>query len=60
MLEVVGLKQEADLGGCLGMDAQRKALQVKPVKNAKPFAPTIRKVTEFVQQNAIPKLKPPH
>lgn len=39
-------------------DAERKRFQAKPVKKAKPFAPTIKKVKEIVPNKMIPRLKP--
>jgi hypothetical protein len=37
-------------------DAQRKWIQPKPVKKAKPFSRTIRKMKEFVPQKYLAKL----
>lgn len=41
-----------------GTDAQRKRLHPKPVKKPKPFAPTIRKVTEIVPWKLVAKIAP--
>jgi hypothetical protein len=39
-------------------DDARKGLHTKLVKPPKPFAPTVRKVTEIVPAKLIPKMKP--
>jgi len=43
---------------CKEKELQRKELHVKPAKKPKPFAPTIRKVTEIVPNKLVSKLSP--